>query len=354
MAQEVSTMAENAATTTQEATTLRFPEVQYGVKWCRGLGAKLTDDLPNVMWHAGSATCKYSYSSLVLPVRTEAIAAVCRIFRVTGLDVSLDTRAQTMGDLVKVSSVAKFAQPQPFNVCGTDRAEGIAIAEQVLAKFRAQSSPVIHIKILAKVLADLVNANVNWTNLEAIQRRIRGFSETVGPVLGQMKLVKMVLASTYKPHCVNAMNTLDFLEGHKAAVSVLDRLADVTSSQKQIDVLADAIGDLIDFPLNGQNVENTLFRLQGFATIVADKLADRVLSTQILDPDVTKHDASSKASMDYPVAEKAMSGKFHDQLPITPEIWESRCMNRTEMAQNIARLNGKPAKKSRRIYCVHP
>lgn len=67
----------------------------------------------------------------------------------------------------------------------------------------------------------------------------------------------------------------NFFDGHQAAVSAVARIASVVDRHARQALLAEAVGDLIDIPLNWTNLQATEERLHGFLAVIADVLAER-------------------------------------------------------------------------------
>lgn len=65
---------------------------------------------------------------------------------------------------------------------------------------------------------------------------------------------------------------LQHTEGMNAATKALASIALTKEAVKRTDILADAMGDLIDFPLCFNNLDSTRARLCGFSKILAEKL----------------------------------------------------------------------------------
>lgn len=118
------------------------------------------------------------------------------------------------------------------------------------------------------------------------------------------------------PNSLLDLHLQDTTEGIDAATEALACIALTTEAATRADILEDAIANLIDLPLNFNNLESTQARLQGFATIMAEKLADRTPSAPSFVLNATAHDASCDAALDYPVAAKAIPEKPHDRPPI--------------------------------------
>ncbi|WP_278361549.1 hypothetical protein [Stutzerimonas kunmingensis] len=67
----------------------------------------------------------------------------------------------------------------------------------------------------------------------------------------------------------------DFFDGYQSAVLAVARIASMVDRQARQTLLAEALGDLIDVPLNWSNLQATDERLRGFVAVFADVLAER-------------------------------------------------------------------------------
>lgn len=118
------------------------------------------------------------------------------------------------------------------------------------------------------------------------------------------------------PNSLLDLHLQDTTEGIDAASEALACMALATEAAIRAEIFEEAIANLIDLPLTFNNLEATQARLQGFATIMAEKLADRTPSAPSIALNATAHDASCDAALDYPVAAKAIPEKSHDRPPI--------------------------------------
>ena len=67
----------------------------------------------------------------------------------------------------------------------------------------------------------------------------------------------------------------DFFDGYQSAVLAVARIPSMADRQARQALLAEALGDLIDVPLNWSNLQATEERLRGFSAVLADVLVER-------------------------------------------------------------------------------
>lgn len=67
----------------------------------------------------------------------------------------------------------------------------------------------------------------------------------------------------------------DFFDGYQSAVLAVARMPSMADRQARQALLAEALGDLIDVPLNWSNLQVTEERLRGFSAVLADVLVER-------------------------------------------------------------------------------
>ena len=67
----------------------------------------------------------------------------------------------------------------------------------------------------------------------------------------------------------------DFFDGYQSAVLAVARIPSMADRQARQALLAEALSDLIDVPLNWSNLQATEERLRGFSAVLADVLVER-------------------------------------------------------------------------------